>query len=111
VPLHVCWALSTGQDVGAYTGAGGECADATETGVSADGLAQFPLLHTRSLRTASHDNPDLIAIFLVADACGMNSVSTNGCHKLDVSCCHVLQFRMADVLGRPEPAAISGNTF
>jgi len=37
----------------------------------------------------------------------VNSVNTNGCRKLDVSCCCVLQFRMADVLGRPEPASIS----
>jgi len=40
----------------------------------------------------------------------MNSVNTNNCRELDVSCCCVLQFKMVDVLGRLEPAAISGNT-
>jgi len=38
---------------------------------------------------------------------GMNSVNTNNRRELHVSCCCVLRFRMADVLGRPEPAAIS----
>jgi len=40
----------------------------------------------------------------------MNSVNTNDCRELDVSCCCVLRFIMADVFGRHEPAAISGNT-
>jgi len=50
--------------------------------------------------------PSAIALLLLA---GVNSVNMNGCRELDVSCCRVLRFRMA-VLGRPEPAAISGNT-
>jgi len=65
VPLHADWTLGTGQDVGAHTGAGGECAEAIEADVGADGLAQPPFPHTRLLRTASRGNPDLIATFLV----------------------------------------------
>jgi len=61
--LHADWALGTRQDVGAHTGAGGECADAIEADDGADGLAQPPLQHTRSLRTASRGNPDLIPHF------------------------------------------------
>jgi len=78
--------------------------------VGADGPAQPPLSHTRSLCTVPRGNPDLIATFLVVDVCDTNSVTTNCCRELDVSCCRVLQFKMADVLGRPEPAAISDNT-
>jgi len=64
-PLHGDWALGTGQDVGAHTGAGGECTDATEAGIGADRLAQPPLPHTRLLCMASHGNPDLLDTFLV----------------------------------------------
>jgi len=39
----------------------------------------------------------------------MNSITTNDCRQLAMSCCHVLQFKMADVFRRPEPAAISGS--
>jgi len=46
VPLHADWPLGTGQDVGAHTGAGGECADAIEAGVGADRIAP-PLSRTR----------------------------------------------------------------
>jgi len=46
------------------------------------------------------------SLLMLAD---VNSVNTNDCRKSDVSCCRVLRFRMADVWGRPEPAAISGN--
>jgi len=91
------WTLGTGQDVGAHTGAGGECADAIDAGVGADGLAQPLLPHTRSLRTASRGSADLIGTFLVVDACDINSVNTNGCRELDVSYCCVLRFRMTDV--------------
>jgi len=45
--------------------------------VGADELAQLPLLYTRSLRTVPRGNPDLIATFLVVDACDMNSVNAN----------------------------------
>jgi len=94
-PLRVDWALSTRQNVGAYIGAGGECADAIEASVGADRLAQLtPLPHTRSLRTASRGNADLTATFLVVDACSMNSVNTNGCSELDVQCCRVLRLRL-----------------
>jgi len=89
------WAHIQAQAVNAH------CANAIEAGFGADGLAQPPLPHTRSLRTASRGNTDLITTFLVVDACDMNSANTNGCGELDVSCCRVLQFRMADVLGRP----------
>jgi len=42
---------------------------------------------------------------------GMNSVNTNDCRELDVSCRCVLRSRMAAVvLWRSELAAISGNT-
>jgi len=43
----------------------------------------------------------------------MNSVTTNDCRQLVVSCCcraGVLRFSTSCVLGRLEPAAISGNT-
>jgi len=40
----------------------------------------------------------------------MNSVNTKDCRELHVSCCCVRRFRMAGVLRRLEPAAISGNT-
>jgi len=46
-----------------------------EAGVGADGLEQSPFPHTRSFRTASRGNPDLIVTFLVVDACDMNSVN------------------------------------
>jgi len=74
----------------AHTGVGEEYADAIEAGVGADRLAQPPLQHTRSLRSASRNNPDLIATLLVVDACDMNSVNTNGCRESDVSCYRVL---------------------
>jgi len=35
--LHADWALKNGQAVGARTGAGGQCADAIEASVGADG--------------------------------------------------------------------------
>jgi len=63
--VHVDWALGTGQDVGAHTGAGGECVDVIKAGVGADEQAQLPFPHTHSLRTAPSGNPDLIAAFLV----------------------------------------------
>jgi len=65
VPLNPDCAIGTVHDVGAYTGAEGECADAIEAGVGADGPAQPPLQHTRSLRTASRGNTDLIDTFLI----------------------------------------------
>jgi len=34
-------AMGTGQAIGAHTGAGGQCADAIETGVGADGPARI----------------------------------------------------------------------
>jgi len=50
--------------------------------------AQPPLPHTRSLCTLHFfgftRQPDLIATFLVVDACDMNSVNMNGCRELDV---------------------------
>jgi len=63
-PLNADWAPGTLQDVGAHTSANGESANAIAS-VGADGLAQPPLPHTRSLRTASRGNADLIATFLV----------------------------------------------
>jgi len=43
----------------------------------------------------------------------MNSVTTNDCRQLEVSCCcraGILRFGTSCLLRRPEPAAISGNT-
>jgi len=43
----------------------------------------------------------------------MNSVTTNDCRQLEVSCCcsaGVLRFSTSCLLGRLKPAAISGNT-
>jgi len=43
----------------------------------------------------------------------INSVTTNDCRQLEVSCsCRdgVLRFRTSCVSGRPEPAAIRGNS-
>jgi len=50
---------------------------------------------------------------VVVDACYMNSVTTNDCRQLEVSCCcraGVLRFSTSCSLERPEPVAISGNT-
>jgi len=43
VPLQADWVLGTGQPINIHTGAGRQCADATEAGVGADGPA---LIHT-----------------------------------------------------------------
>jgi len=36
---------------------------------------------------------------VVVDAADMNSVTTNDCRQLAVSCCRVLRFRMAEFWG------------
>jgi len=78
--------------------------------------------HVRVLMTRGYVDDSLLAssgsgvslavwrqwLSILAD---VNSVNTNDCRELNASCCCVLQFRMAHVLARPEPAALSGNTF
>jgi len=52
------------------------------------------------------ESPSAVELLMVAD---MNSVNANDIRELEVCYC-VLPFRMSDVLGRPSPAAVSGNT-
>jgi len=40
-PLQADWALGTGQAIGAHTGADGQCADAVEAAVGADGATRI----------------------------------------------------------------------
>jgi len=50
---------------------------------------------------------------VVVDVCHVYSFTTNDCRQSEMSCCccaGVQRFRTSCVLGRPEPAAISGST-